>query len=307
MGQDTEMSGEGECQILPSVNCRPHFYQPYYGTSPDLATFNVTIDNVVATGGYICSLDYTVTKSVVHRCNTNTVGGCNGPTLSNGGCSSGFVAVGGICTRSDQFQSRCAEPTYYDDYSCTCPDGTTTSPIIIDVGGLGYDLTNAENGVLFDILAEQFTMQRISWTLAASSNAFLVLDRNGNSVIDTGEELFGNITPQPASADPNGFRALAVYDTLAQGGNNDGSITGSDSIYSQLRLWQDFNHNGLSEQTELSSLNSLGVATISLDYKLSRRTDEYGNEFRYRAKITNAQGIQNGRWAWDVFLVLKQD
>src|SRR5215203_4356587 len=133
MGQDTEMSGEGECQILPSVNCRPHFYQPYYGTSPDLATFNVTIDNVVATGGYICSLDYTVTKSVVHRCNTNMVGGCNGPTLSNGGCSSGFVAVGGICTRSDQFQSRCAEPTYYDDYSCTCPDGTTTSPIIIDV------------------------------------------------------------------------------------------------------------------------------------------------------------------------------
>lgn len=37
-----------------------------------------------------------------------------------------------------------------------------------------------------------------------STNSFLVLDRNSNGTIDNGEELFGDITPQPASSSPKG-------------------------------------------------------------------------------------------------------
>jgi hypothetical protein len=68
-------------------------------------------------------------------------------------------------------------------------------------------------------------------------------------------------------------------------------------------LWQDINHNGTSEAAELFSLHFSGLETIELDYKLSKATDEYGNRFRYGAKVKDEQDGRVSRWAWDVFLV----
>jgi hypothetical protein len=235
-------------------------------------------------------------------------GGCSGAVsfvlYPGTGCATGFVNNGGFCTRSSQFQRRCAEPAGYDPDSCSCPDGTNNSPIIIDVDGSGFPLTNAANGVDFDILALSYP-QRISWTKAASTNAFLVLDRDKNGRIDNGEELFGNITPQPESIDANGFIALAEYDKAGQGGNGDGKITRKDAIFRKLRLWTDRNHNGISEPEELSRLPALDVVAIRLDYQESDRVDQYGNRFRYRARVRDKANANAGRWAWDVFFKMQ--
>lgn len=195
-----------------------------------------------------------------------------------GGCPPGFHPAGGCCQ----------------------PD--VPSPVLIDIDGSGFHLTDAANGVWFDFYGTGYPI-KISWTMPGSTNAWLVLDRNNNERIDNASEMFGNYTAQPYSTEKNGFLALAEFDSSGAGGNEDGNITSEDTVFSNLRLWIDTNHNGISEPDELQTLPDLNLKTLSLDYRAAKRTDIYGNQFRYRAKVKDTHGAQLRRWAWDVFLV----
>jgi len=190
-----------------------------------------------------------------------------------------------------------------DQCCCVSSGGGCNSPIVIDVNGDGFSMCDFEGGVTFD-LNNDGVKEQLSWTAIHSDDAWLALDRNGNGKIDSGAELFGNYTPQEQlGPGKNGYLALAEFDKPKNGGNGDGLISEADAVFQLLRLWNDFNHNGESEPSELVPLEAARISQIALDYKAKRRTDEYGNYFRYRTKINDKGTTEVGRFAWDVFLM----
>lgn len=187
----------------------------------------------------------------------------------------------------------------------SCFGGDCHTPVLIDVEGDGFALTNQENGV--EIRPKPgFAKIQTAWTTAGSDDAWLALDRNGNGKIDDVSELFSSTAPQPIPEPGrigNGFIALAEYDKASNGGNGDGIISKNDAVFKELRLWRDSNHNGRSQNSELFTMRALGLKKIELDYQESTKTDRHGNKFKYRARVKDTNDAQLGRWAYDIFLL----
>jgi hypothetical protein len=184
----------------------------------------------------------------------------------------------------------CDDPPDANAPEPTCQDHPVLcTPIVLDVGHDGFRFTGRNNTVEFDIDGNGAT-DRITWTDPGGNEVFLALDRNGNGTIDDGTELFGAATAQPESDDKNGFRALAVYDSPAEGGNGDGFISAEDAVFSELLLWRDISLDGVSQTAELSRLSASDMLRLSLEYVESRRRDRYGNQLRWAGWL-ETQGV----------------
>lgn len=187
----------------------------------------------------------------------------------------------------------------------TRPPGFEGCPILLDLDQNGFHLTGIDDPVWFDIDADGVP-EWTSWT--DGGDAFLVLDRNDNGLIDDGSELFGNHTilanGRPA---PNGYEALAEFDLRDFGGNHDGWIDAGDWVFRFLRVWTDLNHNGASDASEVQTLEEAGVTRVGWHYHRTQRRDRHGNEFRFKgqARILGPGRSERTMPTWDVFFVVQ--
>jgi hypothetical protein len=183
------------------------------------------------------------------------------------------------------------------------PECDIVDPVVLDLDG-AFTLTSPQNGVRFDFFGTGKPI-RVAWTAAGATAAWLVLDLDRDGRIDNGLEMLSNVTQQPGKpATHMGFKALAEYDKPENGGNGDGTIDARDAVFSRLRLWQDRNHDGISQPNELFTLAQTGVASIDLHYQQQKWADAYGNRFGYRAKVRFAGGGHGqDHWAYDVTLL----
>ncbi|UZA13488.1 calcium-binding protein [Moraxella bovis] len=136
-------------------------------------------------------------------------------------------------------------------------------PLTLDLNGNGIiDVigTDGYKGALFDHDGDGIATAT-SWVSGA--DGLLVLDRNGDGVINSGRELFGDSTLlSNGSTARHGYEALAEFD-----GNGDGVINADDEIFSRLKVWQDKNGDGISTQDEMTELDKLGIDNLSLTYR----------------------------------------
>lgn len=130
-------------------------------------------------------------------------------------------------------------------------------PLVLDLDGDGIETVGANGSVLFDHDGDG-VRSGTGWIFP--DDGFLVLDRNGNGLIDNGGELFGADTVlSDGSKASSGFAALADLDS-----NEDGIFDAGDAEFANVRVWRDLNQDGISQAGELFTLDQLGIASINL-------------------------------------------
>jgi hypothetical protein len=166
-------------------------------------------------------------------------------------------------------------------------------PVAEDKRGLrrlDYQFTGLLQGVRFDMNGDGIEEQ-VSWTAMSSHLAFLALDRNGNGKIDNGKELFSNFTFPGIN---NGFAALN------RESNRAGLIREGHPLYEKLLLWEDENHDGISQPDEIHKFSDhyvgFGGSYIEVAWAVANAdrvgnerfkeheplVDKHGNEFRFQ-------------------------
>jgi len=157
-------------------------------------------------------------------------------------------------------------------------------PLTLDLDGDGLETVGIDplNPILFDHDGDGIK-NATGWI--KPDDGFLVLDRNGNGTIDNGTELFGDSTPAYAGGQTaDGFAALAQEDS-----NHDGLVDAKDANWAELRVWQDLNSDGISQEGELKTLEELGIVSFNV------------------AKTENSTRLANGNQIADLGSYVRND
>jgi hypothetical protein len=149
-----------------------------------------------------------------------------------------------------QSEQRQAEESIFRVVSCVRAD-----PLAVDLTGLGAVGIHSQALTRLDLFGNG---QELTVDGLPANAGWLVLDRNGNGIIDSGE-IFGNVYRPGVGTPSDGFADLRLLDM-----NGDGVMDGLDPAFNELGVW-------LSAPVQVRggwgvvSFRSLGLGSIRLD------------------------------------------
>ena len=158
-------------------------------------------------------------------------------------------------------------------------------PLALDLDGDGIETvaTRGFAGALFDHRSQGI---RTATGWVSADDGLLVRDLNGNGIIDNGAELFGDNTKlADGSFAQHGYAALAELDS-----NGDGIVSAADTAFQTLRVWQDLNQDGISQNNELRTLEELGIQSLNVAYKDVNQNLGNGNTLAQQGSYTKKDG-----------------
>jgi tetratricopeptide (TPR) repeat protein len=136
------------------------------------------------------------------------------------------------------------------------------TPIAVPLadGLTAADLEAPDARVTFDVDGSGLGRE---WSWITPKAAWLVSDLRRDGKINSGRQLFGNVTFWMFWN--NGYAPLAALDD-----NRDGILTGNE--LADLALWRDANGNGVAEPAEVKPLSAYGI--VALSYKWQTLNDQ---------------------------------
>ena len=169
-------------------------------------------------------------------------------------------------------------PGYAEKVRRNLREGTRRiDPLVIDLDGDGIELVDIkESTAMFDLSGSGFA-NRVGWV--SSDDGFLVLDKNNDNRIKDISEMFGNATQ-------SGFAMLSLYDT-----NRDGRIDAFDDVFKNLKVWQDRDGDGRTDERELKNLAELGIKAINLN-TTHTNINQGGNQITEIGSVEKEDGTE---------------
>jgi Ca2+-binding RTX toxin-like protein len=140
--------------------------------------------------------------------------------------------------------------------------------LVLDLGGDGLDLVSRdESGVYFDMDGDGYK-EATAWV--GPADGLLVIDSNNNGRIDSVSEVFTHLSSASAVG-VDGALALESLDS-----NSDGILDRNDPDFWNVRVWVDFNQNGVTDFGELQALWRYGIMALSFNEAPAGATLEGG-------------------------------
>ncbi|WP_107688895.1 calcium-binding protein [Neisseria wadsworthii] len=178
-------------------------------------------------------------------------------------------------------------PKDYEDYKNANRDGKyrIVDPLVLDLDGDGIETVGAQGyaGALFDHDKDGI---RTATGWVSADDGLLVVDRNSDGLINNGSELFGDSTVlKDGSTAAHGYAALKEFDT-----NSDGLIDKQDADFAKLRVWRDLNQDGISQEGELFTLESLNIQSLNTFYQDTNTRLGNGNSLAQKGSYTLSDG-----------------